>query len=133
MRSVVKGIFSISIFLLFSNIANASKIISCPALNASHYGKSSYYDQKSGKSWVLTWNKKLATKKLVWDSVSIPEAATCGVGKSSTGLPLKYQCVILQCKSDAVVAALGQHNLLKCYSAYLSTKKTFYCEDFKLT
>lgn len=108
------------------SLSNA-KIIACPALSSKQYGKSIYYDSKTHQMWNLTWSKKQAP---VWDSVSIPKTMACGVGKTSNGIPLTYQCAIFKCKSDAVTASLGQNQALKCFSTYVSTQNTFYCDSF---
>lgn len=105
----------------------ADKIIACPALTLHHYGKNTFYDPRSGRSWQLNWLSKQAP---VWKLVSIPQTKACGAGKSRNGLPVTYQCAVFQCKSDAVVASLGQTNPVKCFSAYVSTGNTFYCNDF---
>lgn len=119
-----------SILAISSPVLAASKIISCPALSSHHYGNSTYFDKKTGRQWQLSWLNK---NQPVWQSVSIPHTNICGAGKSASGLPINYQCVVMQCRSPSVVATLGGDGRMKCYSAYVSTQNNFYCEDFKIS
>lgn len=106
---------------------SAEKMISCPAVTLKQYGKLSYYDAKIGRFWSLHWQNK---EFPVWSSVSIPQTTTCGTGKASSGIHVTYQCAVFECQSNAVIASLKQNQTLKCFSAYASTKNTFYCNGF---
>lgn len=119
-------------FLAFSPAFAADKIIACPALSAAHYGKNVYYDSRSGKTWRLTWKQH---QRPVWNNALIPKTMACGSrGPSSKyGARITYQCVHLQCESNAVIATLGEEQALKCFSAYVSTQNRFYCDDFSIT
>jgi hypothetical protein len=109
---------------------SAATIINCPHLKLKNYGQSSYYDPKISRFWRLKWYSKTAP---VWSQVSIPQTTTCGSGMTRNGVPLKYQCAVFMCKSDAVVASLGEnHRGIKCFSAYTSTQNTFYCNSFSM-
>lgn len=107
----------------------ASQMIACPALTVKHYGKNAYVDSKTGQTWRLTWFNKQTP---AWSQVSIPHTTLCGVKKSSNGIPVHYQCAVFQCKSNAVIASLGQYQPLKCFSAYVSTRNAFYCDSFSM-
>ena len=107
----------------------ADKIIACPALSIKQYGKTVYHDPHSGRVWDLTWFNR---QQPVWDKVVIPQTTLCGAGKSIRGLSVTYQCAVFQCKSSAVIASLGQHQPLRCFSAYVSTQNSFYCDSFSL-
>ncbi len=115
------------IFGMSAHCMAAGKIINCPVLNAKQYGKTTYYDPDSGHIWNLSWQNKQTP---VWNNTSIPQSRVCGVGKTKNGIPITYQCAIFQCKSKAVVASLGQNQAFKCFSAYVSTQNTFYCDGF---
>jgi hypothetical protein len=107
----------------------ATHIISCPAVGLQHYGKTSYYDRRIGKTWNLNWHSQ---QHPVWKNVSIPETRVCGKGMASNGMRLNYQCSVFQCKSDAVIAQLGQTQAFKCFSSYVSTQNKFYCDGFNV-
>jgi|GEM_PF-4393107 len=104
-----------------------SRIIHCPTISADQYGKTTYYDPKSKQVWALNWLNKGTP---VWSSASIPRTTTCGSGRSESGLKINYQCAVFQCKSPAVIASLEQNHRLKCFSTYVSTRNTFYCDGF---
>jgi hypothetical protein len=126
-----KHILIIAGFLMLgicSSSFPAAKIISCPALTLQHYGKSSFFDRKIGKTWSLSWRSQ---QNPVWKTVSIPQTRVCG-RSFHNGMKLSYQCSLFLCKSDAVVAQLGESQAYKCFSTYVSTQNTFYCEGFNL-
>ena len=130
MKGILLTVTAFIIALIGTHVIAAGKTINCPALKASHYGQNSYYDPKIGRVWYLNWSNR---RTPVWSQVSIPQTTTCGTGKSSNGIPLKFQCAVFQCKSDAVVAVMGQnHQGVKCFSAYVSTRNTFYCDSFSM-
>jgi len=108
---------------------SAQKVVNCPAINASQYGKTSYYDHKTGRVWTLNW---LSQATPVWKTASIPKTSHCGTGKSNHGMRVNYQCAVYQCKSDALIATLEQSQALKCFSTYVSTQNTFYCDGFTI-
>lgn len=107
-----------------------SKIIACPALSINDYGKTTYYDPRSGRIWNLDWSQQ---QKPVWKNASIPQTTMCGVGKSKQGIQVNYQCAVFKCNSDAVTATLGRTQALKCFSTYVSTQNTFYCDSFSMS
>jgi hypothetical protein len=120
----------ISSWVILSIAASAfagNKIINCPNLNVNNFGKNSYYDARTRQVWSLNW---LSKQKPTWNTVSIPQTTTCSAKKTSNGIPVTYQCAIFQCRSDAVIASLGRNHSLKCFSAYVSTQNTFYCDGF---
>ena len=108
---------------------SASQIINCPHLTSKHYGKNVFYDSKIGRTWSLTW---LNRQNPAWNEASIPQTTTCGHGKTANGIPVSYQCAVFKCQSEAVIANLGQKQPVKCFSTYVSTKNTFYCDGFTI-
>lgn len=127
-----KHILIIAGFLMIgicSSSFPATKVISCPNLTLRNYGHSTYYDQKINKLWNLSWHSQ---QQPVWKNVSIPQTRVCGKGVASNGMKVNYQCALLICKSDAVLAQLSQNQGYKCFSTYVSTQNRFYCEGFSV-
>ncbi|MBS0351034.1 MAG: hypothetical protein JSR33_07605 [Proteobacteria bacterium] len=124
-----EGFFFLGGALLFWSVSSLAQptMIKCPHLNLKQYGQIHYYDHKTGYLWSLNWNNQ---EQPIWDSAIIPESKICGSGHSRQGVSYHYQCAIFQCKSSAVVASLGQTRPLKCFSAYVSNQKNFYCDGF---
>lgn len=127
MKRILFFAFCTSLLGFTSQSLCSNKVITCPAVTVKHYGKTSYYDSNTGKIWNLTWSNKQSPR---WVSISIPQTTLCGKARSSKGLYVNYQCAVLQCKSDAVVATLEGNQSVKCFSAYVSTQNTFYCDSF---
>lgn len=127
MKNTFSLLLGCTILIFSTHSFSANQVVACPPLSLKQYGKTSYYDARSGRTWNLAW---LSQQKPVWDQANIPQTTTCGVGKSRQGIPVTYQCAIFQCKSAAVIATLGQTQALKCFSTYVSTQNTFYCDSF---
>lgn len=130
MELVMKRIGILIISLLSWQLCTTSaqagtKIYACPIVDASQYGKSYIIDKKSGQRWDLTWKQKNQPQ---WQLVSIPQKTVCGTHRIN-GVALTYQCVKFQCESAAALATLGDSGHIQCYSSYVSTDKTFYCND----
>ncbi len=102
-----------------------TKIYACPIIGASQYGKPYVLDKRSGQHWNITWKQKNQPE---WQLASIPEKMVCGT-KRVRGVAMTYQCVKFQCESAAALATLGDGGHIQCYSSYVSTDKTFYCND----
>ncbi len=103
----------------------ATKIFACPTIDSNYYGKSYFLDKRSGNRWNISWKQKATP---LWEQASIPEKSVCGT-KRVRGVPMTYQCVKFRCQSAAALATLGEVGAIQCYSSYVSTDKTFYCND----
>lgn len=126
-RMGLAGLAALILSVSMSALAATGKIISCPAVSLKQYGKPTYFDARIGRTWSLQW---LTAQTPRWDSVSIPKTTACGAGRANNGISITYQCAIFECKSAAVIASLSANQSLKCFSAYASTKNTFYCNNF---
>ncbi len=121
-------IFLVSVLTLVTSVPSyaVGKTIACPKISVKQYGKTFYFDP-AGHGWRLTW---LSRQTPHWESASIPQSSLCSKGRSGNGIPISYQCAVFQCKSQAVIATMGQNHAMKCFSAYVSTQNSFYCDSF---